>query len=332
MIKNQWYIVCFNDELKAKSLVKKKICGEEIVIFKNSSGEVGVLQDRCCHRNVHLSQGHTEGENLKCGYHGWEFNTEGSCVHIPMVENKNNIPSTACVKSFPFQFKYEAYWVYIGDESLMNEAIIPEMTELNEYPFVHNAHTLNANIKLVAESLFDAQHINHVHKNSINTLLGKLREPKTEYTIDIKDKSLHGSYQRINNSSIFEQVYFGWDEFIETKFAYWYPHSSKLDSYFPKHMHFPARRLVIYEHFYEIDEANVMMIQITAWKNIFRFNPPFAKWFMKRKSNQIVSEDITFLESNKSWHDKKVLTDLIIKGDEPTLSFMQLWNKNFKKS
>jgi phenylpropionate dioxygenase-like ring-hydroxylating dioxygenase large terminal subunit len=331
MIKNQWYIICFEDELKSKSLIKKKICGEELVIFKNNKGEIGLLEDRCCHRNVHLSNGHTKGENLKCGYHGWEFNTSGSCVHIPMLENKANIPKSAGVKSYPFQFKYKAYWVYIGDESAMSEALIPEMDELNEYPFVHNSHTLKANIKLVAESLFDAQHINHVHKNSINTLLGKLREPKTEYTIEIKDKSLQGAYQRINNSSIFEKIYFGWDEYIETKFAFWYPHSSKLDSHFPKHLHFPARRLVIYEHFYEIDEEQVMMIQITAWQNIFRFNPPFAKWFMKRKSNQIVSEDITFLESNKHWHDKLELTDLIIKGDEPTLSFMNLWNKNFIK-
>jgi len=332
MIKNQWYIICFQDELKVNALVKRKICGEELVIFKNNKGEVGVLQDRCCHRNVHLSHGQTKGENLKCGYHGWEFNTSGSCVHIPMLENKNTIPETACVKSFPFQLKYQAYWVYIGDESLKNEALIPEMAELDELPFVHNSHTLKANIKLVAESLFDAQHINHVHKDSINTLLGKLREPKTEYTIDIQDKILKGSYHRINNSSIFEKIYFGWEDYLETKFAFWYPHSSKLDSYFPKHLHFPARRLVIYEHYYEIDEEQVMMIQITAWKNIFRFNPPFAKWFMKRKSNQIVSEDITFLESNKQWHDKQELTDLIIKGDEPTLSFMQLWNKNFKRS
>ena len=329
MIKNQWYIACFDDELKPGRLLRRKIVGEEIVVFKNKDGVVSALEDRCCHRNVHLSEGHVHGNHLKCGYHGWEFDAKGKCVHIPMLEDDLSIPKTACVKAYPVQKKYQAYWVYFGDESKKEKAILPEMPELDSYPFVHNKHSFKANIKLVAESLFDAQHINHVHKNSIKTLLGKLREPKTDFTIEIKDKSLHGSYQRINNSSWFEKIYFGWDDYIETKFAYWYPHSSMLDSYFPKHMHFPARRLVIYEHFYEIDEEHVMMIQITAWKNIFRFNPPFAKWFMKRKSDQIVEEDIVFLESNKHWHDKKELTDLIIKGDEPTISFMQLWNKNF---
>ncbi|HUH74658.1 MAG TPA: Rieske 2Fe-2S domain-containing protein [Chitinophagales bacterium] len=331
MIKDQWYIACFLNELEKTNIIKKKIVGEEIVVFKNSDGDIAVLEDRCCHRNVHLSNGTVHGKNIKCGYHGWEYNTDGKCAHIPMLENKDHIPKKACVGKYPMQIKYQAVWVYFGDQAIMHEAEIPEMEELDNLPFVHNAHILTASIKLVAESLFDAQHINHVHKNTINTLLGKLREPKTEYEIDIQKTSLFGSYKRINNSSVFEKVYFGWDSHIDTKFAYWYPHTSKLDSHFPKHMHFPARRLVIYEHFYEIEPNKIMMIQITAWKNIFRFNPPFARWFMKRKSDQIVSEDIVFLESNLHWHQKIEVNDLIIKGDEPTLSFMQLWNKNFNK-
>jgi phenylpropionate dioxygenase-like ring-hydroxylating dioxygenase large terminal subunit len=331
MIKNQWYIACFLKDLDQKPIQKRKISGFEILTFKNKKGEIAVLEDRCCHRNVHLSLGEIKNDVIKCGYHGWEYNTEGKCTHIPMIENKDNIPETACIKKYTHQIKHQAVWVYLGDESKMNEAQIPNLEALDHYPFVYNSHVLKANIKLVAESLFDAQHINHVHKNSINTLLGKLREPKTEYDIEIKETELHGSYNRINNSSIFEKVYFGWDKHIKTKFSFWYPHTSLLDSYFPKHLHFPARRLVIYEHFYEIDEEHVMMMQITAWKNIFRFNPWFAKWFMKQKSDTIVSEDILFLESNMQWHQKKELNDLIIKGDEPTLSFMQLWNKNFKK-
>jgi phenylpropionate dioxygenase-like ring-hydroxylating dioxygenase large terminal subunit len=332
MIKNQWYIACFENEIRRQPIQKRKIVGEEIVVFRNQSGTVTALEDRCCHRNVHLSEGYLKGNHLKCGYHGWEFNDEGKCVHIPMLEQQNKIPVAACVKKYPLQLKHHIYWVYIGDESKMSEAEIPPLVELDQYRFVHNAHVLKANIKLVAESLFDAQHINHVHRNSIKTLMGKLIEPKTDYTIHVEEKSLSGHYQRLNNSSIFEKIYFGGQPFIETKFAFWYPHTSLLDSHFPKHLHFPARRLVIYEHFYEIDEENVMMIQITAWKNIFRFNPWFAKWFMKQKSDTIVSEDITFLESNQHWHRKLELNDLILKGDEPTLSFMKLWNKNYLES
>lgn len=329
MILNQWYIACFDDELKKEQLLRRKIVGHELVIFKNVKGEVAVLEDRCCHRNVHLSLGYVQGDHIKCGYHGWEYNTTGKCVHIPVLE-PHQISDKACVKSYPIQFKYQAYWVYIGDESLMVDAPIPEMPELDKFPFVHNAHILEGSIKLVAESLFDAQHINHVHRNSIGTLMGKLKEPKTDYALETGPHFLKGRYRRLNNSSVFEKIYFGWDETHDTRFGFWFPHTSLLDVHFPRHLHFPSRRLVIYEHFYEIEPNKIMMIQITAWERIFRFNPWFARWFMKRKSDKIVSEDIAFLESNLHWHRQKTLTDLIVKGDELTLAFYSLWQKNIK--
>ena len=72
------------------------------------------------------------------------------------------------------------------------------------------------------------------------------------------------------------------------------------------------------------------MIQITTWKNIFRYNPWFARWFMARKSNHIVEEDITFLESNKHWHDRKHVRDLLIPADELSFAFDQLWKNNLE--
>ena len=76
-IKNQWYLACLLEELNHQNPLKKKICGEEIVVFKTASGKVGVMEDRCCHRNVNLSLGYVQGENIKCGYHGWEYSCEG---------------------------------------------------------------------------------------------------------------------------------------------------------------------------------------------------------------------------------------------------------------
>ena len=137
---------------------------------------------------------------------------------------------------------------------------------------------------------------------------------------------------RDNENSILEKIYFGFDEKVETHFAFWFPNSSKLHLHFPAHITMPARQMVIYEHFYQIDEENVMMIQITAWHQIFQYTPWFAKWFMLKKSMKIVEEDIAFLESNKYWHSKEKLNDLLIKPDELTFEFTKLWNKNLKQN
>lgn len=332
MITNQWFLVCFREELQQSAIVKRKIVGEEVVAFMDENGQAAVLQDRCCHRNVHLSLGYVQNGRIKCGYHGWEFDARGKCQHIPSLSPEENIPRAACIKSYPVRLSHKAIWAYFGREENMHNADIPPFKELDYWPIAYNYHVVKANLKLVAESLFDSHHINHVHRNSIKTMMGNLYNEKTDYHLETAEKSLAGWYLRDNESTFFEKLYFGFEPKIKAAFAYWFPHSSMLHLYFPKHFTMPEREMVIYEHFYEIDEDNIMMIQITAWKNIFSFSNWFANWFMLKKSLTIVEEDIKFLESNKYWHQKQHLNDLLIKPDELTFAFTKLWNKNTTKN
>jgi phenylpropionate dioxygenase-like ring-hydroxylating dioxygenase large terminal subunit len=332
MIKDQWYLVCFEDELQKGQMLRKKVVGEEIVAFKTVSGKLAVLQDRCCHRNVHLSLGYVKGEHIKCGYHGWEYGGDGRCAHIPSLPTDEKIPNAACVRAYDVELRHKCVWAYFGDPDKKDKADIPPFYELDKWPMVYNYHVVKGNLKLLAESLFDSHHINHVHRKSIKTLMGNLHNEKPEYHLTFTDKSLTGWYLRDNENSIFEKVYFGFEDKVETHFAFWFPHSSKLDLRFPAHLTMPSRQMVIYEHFYQIDEDQVMMIQITTWHRIFRYNPWFAKWFMLRKSMRIVEEDIAFLESNKYWHDKEKLNDLLIRPDKLTFEFTKLWNKNLKEN
>ena len=332
MITNQWYLVCFEDELQNGKILKRKIIGEEIVAFKTNSGKISVLQDRCCHRNVHLSLGYVKGEHIKCGYHGWEFGTDGKCELIPSLPPDEKIPRAACIKHYDVQIKHKIVWAYFGDPERKADAEIPPFHELDQWPMVYNYHIVKGNLKLVAESLFDSHHINHVHRNSIKTLMGNLHHEKPDYHLSQTDSSFTGWYLRDNENSIFEKVYFGFEDKVEAHFGFWFPGSSKLDLRFPAHLMMPSRQMVIFEHFYQIDEDSVMMIQITTWHRIFEYNPWFAKWFMLKKSMKIVEEDIAFLESNKYWHDKEKITDMLIRPDELTFEFTKLWDKNINKN
>ena len=330
LIKNHWYLACFDGELPNGGHISRMISGEDILFYRTQSGRVAALENRCCHRNVQLSLGYVKGERIKCGYHGWEFESDGKCGHIPSLSPDEKIPRAACIRQYPVQVKHRAIWVFVGDPVLAEFKEIPPFGELDEWPMVYNYHIIDADIKLVAESLFDSHHINHVHRKSIKTLMGNLHHEKPDYHLNITDLALHGWYMRDNEGSFFEKFYFGFQEKVETHFGFWYPNSSMLDLRFPTHLHFPSRRMIIYEHFYQIDADKVMMIQITTWHRIFQFNPWFAKWFMSRKSMQIVEEDIAFLKSNKYWHDRRDLNDMLIRPDELTLEFGRLWNKNIR--
>lgn len=327
-IENQWYLACLEDELRKQNPLKKKILGRELVIFRTESGNIGVTEDRCCHRNVNLSLGYVKGESLKCAYHGWEFNTEGKCTCIPSLPADEQIPRTARIDHYPVQRKYKCVWVWLGDPALKDSVALPPMEEMDTFPMVYNYHYLDADLQLVAESLIDPYHINHVHRNSIKTFMGNLHAEKTDFHLQVSNHSLTGTYYRHNEGSIWEKLYFGFDKTIRTNFGFWFPHTSKLDIVFKK------RRMVIYEHFYQVDEHTVSMCQITLWQKIFNQFPLFffAKPAMLAKSMKIVEEDMVFLENNKRLREQTGKRDLLIKSDEVTFEFVKLWNRNTGKN
>lgn len=327
MIINQWYLACLPEELEKQNPLKRRIIGKDMVIFKNAKNEISILEDRCCHRNVHLSLGYIKGDCIKCAYHGWEYNSQGECVHIPSFPEGEQIPKTAKVEKYCTRIKHQAIWVWLGDEELKDTATIPSMEVMDEYPRVYNYHYLKADLQLVAESLIDAYHINHVHRNSIGTFMGNLHGEKVEFNLDVKETYLLGSYKRHNEGSFWEKLYFGFRKEITTHIGFWFPGTSMLD------IHFKKKRMVIYEHFYQVDESTVCMLQITCWKKILTEFPLnfFSKRMMLKKSNTIVEEDLVFLENNLEIKNKTGKRDLLIKSDEVTFEFTKLWNRNIQK-
>jgi len=323
-IKNQWYLVCLIDELAQTNPLPKKIIGENVVVFKSQKGVINVVEDRCCHRNVKLSLGYVKDDCIKCAYHGWEFNGDGKCVSIPSLPDDSFVPATACVKAYKVRIHNNMVWAFFGEGVLAEKVSLPLMPEMVNKPYVFNYHILKGDIKLVAESLIDPYHIDHVHRNSINTFMGNLSRKQIDFHIDVAQSSMTGNYYRINQGNFFEKYYFGFDKEIKTNFGFWFPHTSKLEIHFP----LKNRTLFIYEHFYPIEGDKICMLQITLWDNIFKGFDWFAKWFMLRKSNKIVEEDIAFLESNKHYHDTLNVRDLLIKSDKVSIEFAKLWRMN----
>lgn len=90
-----WYVVAMSSEVKRKPL-RRRLFGVPIVVWRGASGQVGVLVDRCPHRNVRLSDGWVKGETIQCGYHGWCFEPEqGRCTDIPGFTGDPDAPGRA---------------------------------------------------------------------------------------------------------------------------------------------------------------------------------------------------------------------------------------------
>jgi nitrite reductase/ring-hydroxylating ferredoxin subunit len=94
---------------------KLRILGEDLVIFRDRKGRLGLLHARCAHRGTTLYYGKVEDEGIRCCYHGWLFDVEGRCLDQP-CEPDNGARSRDRVMQpwYPMQERYGLVWAYMG--------------------------------------------------------------------------------------------------------------------------------------------------------------------------------------------------------------------------
>ncbi|QGY03608.1 Rieske 2Fe-2S domain-containing protein [Methylobacterium mesophilicum SR1.6/6] len=77
-----WHPICMSMELTDTPRFLK-ILGEELVAFRDKSGQIGVLHAHCVHRGASLEYGAIQERGIMCCYHGMVFDVDGTCIHVP---------------------------------------------------------------------------------------------------------------------------------------------------------------------------------------------------------------------------------------------------------
>jgi nitrite reductase/ring-hydroxylating ferredoxin subunit len=112
-----WQPVAMASELGALP-VALRIMGEDLVLFRDKGGRVGLLDRHCCHRGTSLEYGIVEERGLRCCYHGWKFDVDGAILDTP------GEPAESKIKEKTFQGAYPALefgglvFAYMGPPAL----------------------------------------------------------------------------------------------------------------------------------------------------------------------------------------------------------------------
>lgn len=162
--KNCWYVACTPDEIAEKPL-GRKICGENIAFYRDSSDKVAAVQDFCPHRGAPLSLGYIEDGDLVCGYHGLKMGRDGKTVSMP----KQRVGGFPCVKSYPVEERYGFIWVWTGDADKADKDTIPhlEWAVSNDWAYGGGLFHIQCDYKLMIDNLMDLTHETYVHSTSI---------------------------------------------------------------------------------------------------------------------------------------------------------------------
>ena len=84
VLREYWMPAALSDELAGdRPIVPVRLMGEELVLFRNDAGELGLLDRQCPHRGIDLCYGRLEDGGLRCPFHGWHFATNGQCLEQP---------------------------------------------------------------------------------------------------------------------------------------------------------------------------------------------------------------------------------------------------------
>lgn len=110
-----WYPVALSEMIPAGTSAGVVIDGAEIVVWRDTSGAAHTWEDRCPHRGMKLSFGFVRGDHIACLYHGWEYDTGGTCRYIP-AHPQLEVPRTICVKTYGVAEAGGMIWVRPGDE------------------------------------------------------------------------------------------------------------------------------------------------------------------------------------------------------------------------
>src|SRR5439155_17150278 len=115
LLRRYWHPIAIAQELMDEQPTRfVRVLGEDLVLFKDKSGNVGLIQDHCAHRCASLVYGRVEERGIACAYHGWLYDTSGSCLECPAEPAGSMFHLTVHMRAYPVQRFAGFYWAYMG--------------------------------------------------------------------------------------------------------------------------------------------------------------------------------------------------------------------------
>ena len=93
---------------------RMRLLGENLVMFRDSDGNVGCFPESCPHRGASLYFGRSEEGGLRCIYHGWKYDVNGNCLEMPSEPETSNYRDKVHIRNYPCRDVNHMVWVYMG--------------------------------------------------------------------------------------------------------------------------------------------------------------------------------------------------------------------------
>jgi len=170
LMRRYWIPAAFSHQIQNPDgpPVRVRLLGENLVLFRDTQGRIGLLDERCPHRTASLFFGRNEDNGLRCVYHGLKFVVEGNCVDLPCVPQMNdahkaNVQDQLRAKAYPCLDRGDVVWTYMGPAEHKPEFPALEWTLVPPSQRYATRHIQECNWLQALEGGFDATHLTFLH-------------------------------------------------------------------------------------------------------------------------------------------------------------------------
>ena len=111
-----WHPIAAATQLDENPVMRLKLLGESLVLFRNRNGGLGLIGDTCAHRRVNLVFGIPEPEGLRCPYHGWLYDETGQCLEMPTEAEGSSFAGRVKIDAYPVQELAGLIFAYLGPQ------------------------------------------------------------------------------------------------------------------------------------------------------------------------------------------------------------------------
>ncbi len=158
--------------------IRVRLLGEDLIAFRDTSGNVGLVDAFCPHRRAPMFFGRNEECGLRCVYHGWKFDRNGDCTDMPSEPAGTPLQAKVKIKAYPTVEKGGVIWAYMGPKDQQPE---PPDYEWLRAPATHRhvSKTFEeCNYLQALEGGLDTAHSSFAHNNN----MGAKDEPRNRDT------------------------------------------------------------------------------------------------------------------------------------------------------
>ncbi|RKF21773.1 MarR family transcriptional regulator [Altericroceibacterium spongiae] len=171
LMRQHWIPACMSEEVAEPDCtpLRVRLLGENMVVFRDSEGRVGALDELCPHRRASLVFGRNEECGLRCLYHGWKFDVNGNVLDMSSEPEDSALRKKMKTRAFPVTEAAGFIWVWMGDPDNVGEFNAPNWSSApDEKISIMKIHAA-CNWAQILEGAIDSSHSSSLHSTNMPT-------------------------------------------------------------------------------------------------------------------------------------------------------------------